>query len=319
MSGFVWSTPPIEYARALDVRLRRREHLLQRLRRRPERGAEVPELRREALGERAEVAAAAAAAAALAEAAAAAGSAAARSAATAGRSAALLGADLREARLDLRQLRRRRRRRRSRDGLLLPARLERRHDLRHRALLVLGEQQQAARHLRHAGERGDPRRLRLRERQLRAGQEEVVDEVLARLAELRQVGEHGLVRLDHGARVAAAAAGAAAGEAALLLLRRERDRQVGADARQRVQRGLLRLVEPARQRHDRDHEADADCEAEHGEDRPRLAARQLVAQVREVEQRLPIQPPPGEDGLRPALLAGFPRCAVASPGSSPCR
>ena len=179
---------------------------------------------------------------------------------TAGRAAALLGADLREARLDLRQLRRRRRCRRPGDGLLLPARLERRHDLRHRALLVLGEEQQAARHLRHAGERGDPRRLRLREGQLRAGEEEVVNEVLARLAELRQVGEHGLVRLDHRARVAAAA-GTAAGEAALLLLRRERDRQIGADARQRVQRGLLRLVEPARQRHDRDHEPDADARA----------------------------------------------------------
>ena len=123
------------------------------------------------------------------------------------------------------------------------------------------------------------------------------------------------------AGVAAAARGPAK-PPVLLLLRRERDRQVGADARERVQRRLLRLVEPAGERDDRDHEADADRESEHGEDRPRLAAQQLVAQVREVEQRVPIQPPQGEDGLRPAegsRLAGFRRCAAALPGSSPCR
>ena len=48
-----------------------------------------------------------------------------------------------------------------------------------------------------AVERGDLLRLALRERELRARQEEVVDEVRAGLAELREVGDRGLVRLEH--------------------------------------------------------------------------------------------------------------------------
>ncbi len=168
------------------------------------------------------------------------------------------------------------------DRLLLPARLERRDDLRHRALLVLGEQHQPARHLRHAGQRGDPLRLRLRERQLRPGQEEVVHEVLARLAELRQVGEHRLVRLDHLARAAAAAA--RPGEAARCCCCGE---SVTVRSVPMLDSGFSAVFcawsSPRGERHDRDHEADADREPEHGEDRPRLAAQQLVAEVREVE------------------------------------
>ena len=51
------------------------------------------------------------------------------------------------------------------------------------------------------------------------GQEEVVDEVPARLAELRQVGEDGLVRLDQLPGVATESAAARTGEATRLLLR----------------------------------------------------------------------------------------------------
>ena len=72
------------------------------------------------------------------------------------------------------------------------------------ALLVLREQRQPVRHLRDAGDRGDLRRSGLLERQLRAGQEEVVHEVRARLAELREVGDHRLVRLHEIAARAAA-------------------------------------------------------------------------------------------------------------------
>ena len=48
--------------------------------------------------------------------------------------------------------------------------------------------------------------VRLRERQLRAGQEEVVDELVAGLAELREIGDHRLIGLDHLAPAAEAAA-----------------------------------------------------------------------------------------------------------------
>ena len=82
----------------------------------------------------------------------------------------------------------------------------------------------------------------------------------------------------------AAEAGPAA-EAAGVLLRRERDGQVGADAGERVERGLLRVVEPAGERRDRDHERDADREPEQREDRAALAAQKLAAQVGEVEHR----------------------------------
>src|SRR5438309_1467782 len=88
-------------------------------------------------------------------------------------------------------------------------------------------------------------RRRLRERELRARQEEIVHEVLSRLAELRQVGDHGLIRADQIAVAASAGAAARAGEARTLVLARgQRHGQVGADSRERVERLVLRAIEP---------------------------------------------------------------------------
>ena len=169
-----------------------------------------------------------------------------------------------EARLHLRELRCRR----TRDVALHVERLrrglQRRDDLRDDAFLVLGEERQALRHLRDAGDRGDLLRRGLLERQLRPGQEEVVDEVRARLSELREVGDHRLVRLDQVA-VCSAAARPALKAARVLLLRRERHRQVGADAGERVECLLLRLVEAARDTCDHDDERDPEPETERGE------------------------------------------------------
>ena len=135
----------------------------------------------------------------------------------------------------------------------LAAGLQLRDDLRDDTFLVLGEQGQPLRHLRDTVDRRDLRGGGLLERQLRARQEEVVDEMRAGLAELREVGDHRLVRLQQVA-VAAAAAGPAEA-AALILLRLQRHGQVGADAGERVQRLLLRIVEPVREARDRDTSA----------------------------------------------------------------
>ncbi len=85
----------------------------------------------------------------------------------------------------------------------------------------------------------------LLERELRPGQEEVVHEVGAGLAELRQVGDDREVRLDQ-ITIPAAATGTTLKPARVLLGRRQGDRQIGADPGERVQRLLLRLVQPAR-------------------------------------------------------------------------
>ena len=103
---------------------------------------------------------------------------------------------------------------------------------------MLGEQGQSRRHLRDVREPGNLLRRGLLERQLRAGQEEVVDEVRARLSELREVGEHGLVRRD---QIAAALPEPEPG--LIRLLRRQRHRQIGADASERVSVLRLRAVE----------------------------------------------------------------------------
>ena len=66
-------------------------------------------------------------------------------------------------------------------------------------------------------------------------------------------------------------------------LQRPRDGHVRADAGQRLQHLVLRLVEARGERADRDHEPDADAEAERGEERAALAAAQLGDQVREIE------------------------------------
>ena len=91
------------------------------------------------------------------------------------------------------------------------------------------------------------------ERQLRPRQEEVVHELRAGLAELREIGDDRLVRLDD-----VASAAAAERPAARVLLCLARHRQVGADAGERIEGRALRLVEPFREARDRDHEADAD-------------------------------------------------------------
>ena len=96
---------------------------------------------------------------------------------------------------------------------------------------------------------------RLRERELRARQEEVVDEVVAGLAELREVGDRRLVGLDKVATAAAAAAarsrrpvsccGASvtvrsvpmpASGFSVFLLRAGRDRARGSRSRRRARR-----------------------------------------------------------------------------------
>ena len=118
-----------------------------------------------------------------------------------------------EARLHLRELGRGRPLDLPVDAELLAAGLDLRDDLRHRPRLVHGGEHEAARDRRHARHLRDLRRRALGEGQLRARQEEVVDELLAGLAELREVRDHRLVRLDH---LAAAAAEATATEAAAL-------------------------------------------------------------------------------------------------------
>ena len=151
---------------------------------------------------------------------------------------------------------------------------------------------------RDAGQLLDLLRLRDRERELRAGEEEVVDEVLPGLPELRQVGDDGAVRRQEVASVAAASAAPErpAAEASVVRLRGARDGEVGADAGQRVERRLLRLVEPVRDRRDRDDERHAEAEAEHRQDRARAAAEELVAHVAEEEH-------PAEENQR-GLRAG---------------
>ena len=146
-------------------------------------------------------------------------------------------------------------------------------------------QHEAARDRSDAVDLGDLRRGRLRERQLRPGQEEVVDELVARLPELREIGDHRLVGLDHLAAAAAepAAASEAAALRAVLRLRREGDGEVGADARERIERLRLGLVEPSREGRDCDHERDADSETEDRENRAALAPDELAPQIAQEE------------------------------------
>ena len=173
---------------------------------------------------------------------------------------------------NLRLLRRGRRRDRPVHVDPVAAGLDARDDLRHLPLLVHRLEGQPGRDGGDAVQGRDLVRLRLRECQLRARQEEVVHELRPRLAELRKVGDDGLVRFDH-VSCAAAAERPAAG----VLLGRARHRQVRADPRQRVERRALRLVEPLREARDRDHEPDADGEAEQRQDRPAATAQKLRA------------------------------------------
>ena len=112
------------------------------------------------------------------------------------------------------------------------------------------------------------------EGELRAREEEVVDELLARLAQLGEVGDR---RPDSPRRRRAAAA---AERVRLLLRGRARHGQVGADRRQRVERRALRLVESLRQARDRDHEADTEGEPEQRQDGPAGPAPELQPRYR---------------------------------------
>ena len=233
---------------ARDVGLRRVEHLLQRLPRRRDRGAEPLH----PLGQAARECAAADCASAWGR------SLPAAEAAAGIRAAALPrvrqgDAQFAETVSDLLLLGRRWRRDRPVDVDLVPTRLDLRDDLRNLPLLVHGLEGETGRDRGDALEAGDLLRLRLGEGQLCARQEEVVDEVRPGLAELGEVGDHSLVCLDD-----VAAAATAEGPAARIFLCRARQGQVGTDARERVERRALRLVETPREARDRDHEADAD-------------------------------------------------------------
>ena len=83
----------------------------------------------------------------------------------------------------------------------LDAGLDRAHDLRHRPGLVLGELVQAADRAGDARDAGDLRHRVLREAQQRGGEEEVTRELVARLAELGQVGDHVAVLVEERRRV----------------------------------------------------------------------------------------------------------------------
>ena len=89
---------------------------------------------------------------------------------------------------------------------------------------------------------------------------------------------------------------------------RPRDRQIGANAGQRLQHLGLRAVEPGRQSTDGNDEADADSETESGQDGAPAPSPQLADHVGDVEHALSVgrpeavlsEPGPGESGLRPA-------------------
>ncbi len=90
------------------------------------------------------------------------------------------------------------------DGQPLAAGLDLGDDLRHRAVLVDGGQDEPGGDRRDARERRDLLCLALRERELRARQEEGVVEVRSGLAELGEVGERRLVRRERLAGAAEA-------------------------------------------------------------------------------------------------------------------
>ena len=108
-----------------------------------------------------------------------------------------------------------------------------------------------------------------------------MDEVVPRLAELGEVGDRRLVRLDQLAVRRLPPPAPTPPPSSVCWA--ERDGEVGADAGERVQRRLLRVVEAARQAGDRDDERDPDGEPCEREDGARAPADQLTAQVAKVE------------------------------------
>src|SRR5262249_10020953 len=272
----------------------RAQNLLQRLGRRGEARPEVAEPCGQARGERAAAegpeAAALPAISSAAEAAGAGG---------AGRDGTLPGClQLRDAGLDRLLLRSRRRCDPAAHVEGLAAGLELGDDLRDGALLVLGDQHQARGHGGDAVQLLDLLRLRRWVGQLGTRKEEVVDEALAGLAELRQVRDDGTVRGQQVSEppVAATAAERPAAEA-VVRLRRAGDGEIGADPCERVERLLLRVVESVRDRRDSDYERDAEGEPEGREDRPRTASKELVAHVAEEEHPQRTKAPRAKSGL----------------------
>ena len=133
---------------------------------------------------------------------------------------------------------------------------------------------------------GDLRRFVLLEGELRARQEERVVELRARLAQLREIGDHRAVRLDD---LACPAAGA---EASLTLGRSERDGEVGADAGERIEGGLLGVVQPAGERRDHDHKRDAESQPGDRHDRPPATPCELAAGIPHEEHGGSLLTPP---------------------------
>ncbi|MGH9024085.1 MAG: hypothetical protein ACRDV9_13470 [Acidimicrobiia bacterium] len=113
-------------------------------------------------------------------------------------------------------------------------------DLGDGALLVLGEKGEALADVGDAGQFSHFGRLRAREGQLGGGQKEVVDELVAGLAELRQIGEDGSVLGQKSLLVFG-------GESAPLSpaeTDRPGDQQVGAHAGQGIEDLGLGVAEP---------------------------------------------------------------------------
>ena len=119
-----------------------------------------------------------------------------------------------------------------------------------------------------------------------------MNEFVAGLAELREIRDHRLIRLDHlAAATAKATATGAATLRCVLRLWRERHGEIGANARKGIERLRLGLVEPTRQRRYGDHERDTNRQAENREDRPALAPHELAPQITEEEHVQPFKQP----------------------------
>ncbi len=89
-----------------------------------------------------------------------------------------------------------------------------------------------------------------------------MDELVAGLAELREIRDHRLIRLDHlAATTAKATTTGAATLRSVLRLWRERHGEIGTNARKGIKRLRLGLVEPTRQSRHGDHERDTNRQA----------------------------------------------------------
>jgi hypothetical protein len=123
-----------------------------------------------------------------------------------------------------------------------------------------------------------------RERQLGRRQERVGGEVIAGRAEVRRVDERVLVLLAQFLLLLARQHRECGQPAAAVAeVDRARDEQVGAHPGQRPEHLLLGVLDPARERRDRDHQRDPDGEPERGDQRPPAPAGELGADEAEQE------------------------------------